>query len=344
MRGRYGRVVRRSDRGDQCGEFAGEPAAGRLDRVERIDDCAVDRLGEFQRRSARFEQLIGVEGRVEIVVEEPSGGGVAILRFELGAGELGRVGAEDVVQQYRPGVGSRSRFARSSSVISLRASGDPSPSRLAIELRVRWGPGEAEQPRTAGQRSGTAPGRTRTGRFGPRCATRRCPRCPGGSLVAQVVDQVPQVYRGPAPRPQRRPDANGRCPERRPARCRVGGGVDPVADQPTQQRRCVLRGQHVQRHRVAPSTETRPGRLSRLVTSTVHSGLPGISGRTCSAVSALSSRTSTRRPDTGCGSGRLAPDRSTGNSLWSGPNARSKPASASAGSTGSFEPKPRRST
>ena len=45
-----------------------------------------------------------------------------------------------------------------------------------------------------------------------------------------------------------------------------------------------------------PSVAARPGSRARLVTSTRHDGLPGSSGRTCAASSALSRMTSIRLP------------------------------------------------
>lgn len=50
--------------------------------------------------------------------------------------------------------------------------------------------------------------------------------------------------------------------------------------------------------RTGPTLTARPDRLVRLVTTTRHVGEPGNSGRTCSALLALSSTTSIRRPFT----------------------------------------------
>nr|WP_229812205.1 hypothetical protein [Lentzea flava] len=86
--------------------------------------------------------------------------------------------------------------------------------------------------------------------------------------------------------------------------------------------------------RCAPPETTSPLSRLRLVTSTALDDTPGSSGRTCSALKALSSNTSTRRPASTLRYIPARPSRSSGSDFWSIPSPVSNLRSASSGGTG----------
>ena len=85
--------------------------------------------------------------------------------------------------------------------------------------------------------------------------------------------------------------------------------------------------------RRAPSVAIRPASWSRLVTMARHPGEPGRSGRTCSALRALSSTTRTRLPASRLRKSPVCAVRSSGIRAGGTPNASRNPCSACRGSS-----------
>jgi hypothetical protein len=110
----------------------------------------------------------------------------------------------------------------------------------------------------------------------------------------------------------------------------VGFGLDALgADDLAEQRLGLLRMQRARTSRLAPWVATSPARRSRLVTATRQPGLPGSNDRTWSAVAALSSSSSSRRPAVTDRYRPAASSRSSG--TWSTPSPCSSWRSASIG-------------
>ena len=82
-----------------------EPFESVLPVAELLTDDAALRPGEGDRFPRRFQQACGQVSGVQVVVEEPVGGGVSLIQGLFGVGEVDGVGAEQVVQAVSAGCG-----------------------------------------------------------------------------------------------------------------------------------------------------------------------------------------------------------------------------------------------